>query len=118
MVLLWTVVLAETVQPLAPVAVTEYVPLAVTDSVVAVVPSDQTRPVPDEVAVKVTLGMVQVSSVLDALIETVGGAWSALTLAEAVAVQPLTSVTVTEYVPAVVTTNLSVPDGVPPPLNV
>jgi hypothetical protein len=59
-----------------------------------------TLPVP--IAVRLAEGEAQVSRVWEAVMLSGGVAWSAVTLAVAVALQPLLPVRVTEYVPAAV----------------
>jgi len=122
---------AVAVHPFAEVTVTVYVFAAVTFSVEFVpttaVPFDQEY-VPPPVAVNGILVVVQVKVVaLGALIPAVGATEFCVIVDDAVAVHPLVPVTVTVYVPGVVTTSAAlvpttaVPfdqEYVPPPVAV
>ena len=102
-----TVALAEAVQPLDPVTITEYVPGALTTKIpVLLVWPLKLYDAPPE-AVKVADPLAQVM-VPEATTEAVGTLASPVTVAEADAVQPLDPVTITEYVPGALTTKIPV----------
>ncbi len=83
-----------------------------TKFVAVVIPLPQLK-VPVPFAVKAVDGEVQVNVALAGLIETTGGVLLWLTVAEAVAVQPFKSVTVTVYVLGELTVFAAV--VIPPP---
>ena len=56
---------------------------------------------------RLTLGLVQVSVAVAGLMLAVGGVLSSVMVALAVAVQPVAEVTVTEYVPALLTVRMA-----------
>jgi hypothetical protein len=94
-VLLNTVAVANAVQPLAAVKVTEYVPAVETEMVELVAPVDHTT-VPTPIAARLVTGTVQVSVVEARLMLTAAALVALLTVAVASAVQPLAAVKVTE----------------------
>ena len=111
-VLLLIAMLLVAVHPLPAVAVTVYVPPAVTFGA----PALQAKPAP--LGVSVADGVVQVNAIVVAIALTVGGVVLLLIAMLLVAVQPLMPVAVTVYVPAAVT--LGAPDvqAKPAPLGV
>ena len=95
-VLLLRMVVAVAVQPLAPVAVTEYVPAPLMLILAVVAPVLQRRALVDEVAVRVSEEVAQVSVPLRGTMLSVGAAVSDATVVVVLITQPLAVVAVTE----------------------
>lgn len=115
-----TTILVEAVQPFEPVAVTTYVPVT---EIIAMAVEAVNPPVPIHeyvlapLAVKLVLGLVQVSTGFAGLIDMVGDVLFSPTTTLIDAVQPFVPVAVTIYVPAVEILAVAV-EAVNPPVPV
>lgn len=99
-----TTLLLTAEQPLAPVAVTEYVPAEFTVMLWVVAALLHSKPVSEDVAVSVRVVTAQVSVPLVALMLTVGAVVLLLTVVVVTLEQPVAVlVTVTEYTPPTLT---------------